>query len=86
MRIFDSGSVPMRTYLHLSYALSMTMLALIARQTVDVVYGHADSLNLLSKEFLISLAAGTLLVSAMLYLHLPKMINRCFTIGRHFGL
>ena len=38
MRIFDSGSVLMRTYLHLSYALSMTMLALIARQTVDVVY------------------------------------------------
>ena len=50
MRIFDSGSVLMRTYLHLSYALSMTMLALIARQTVDVVYGYADSLNLLSSS------------------------------------
>jgi hypothetical protein len=84
MRIFDSGNVLMRAYLHLSYAL--TVLALIARQTVDVVYGHADSLNFLSKEFLISLAAGTVLVSAMLYLHLPKMINRCFTIGRHIGL
>jgi flagellar biosynthesis protein FliR len=86
MRVFDSGSVPMRAYLHLSYALAMATVTLIARQTVDVAYGHADSLNLLSKEFLISLAAGTLLVSAMLYLHLPKMINRCFTIGRHFGL
>ena len=86
MKIFDSGNVLMRTYLHLSYAMAMVVLTLIARQAVDVAYGHADSLNLLSKEFLTSLVVGTLLVSLMLYLHLPKMINRCFTIGRHFGL
>jgi hypothetical protein len=86
VKIFDSGNVLMRAYLHLSYAMSMVVVTLIAQRTVDVAYGHADSLNLLSKEFLVSLVVGTLLVSLILYLHLPKMINRCFTIGRHFGL
>jgi hypothetical protein len=76
----------MRAYLHFSYALSIVVLALLTRQLVDVVFGKAQNLDLSSKEFLVSLVAGTILVSGMLYLHLPKMINRCYTIGRHFGL
>ena len=86
MKIFDSGSVVVRAYLHLSYALAMVVVSLVTRQAVDMVYGNAQSLNLTSKEFLLSLAIGTIVVAGMLYLHLPKMINRCFTIGRHFGL
>jgi hypothetical protein len=86
MRMFDSGQPLMRAYLHLSYAMSMVVLSLLSRQFVEIAFGHADGLNLLSKEFLISLVVGTLLVSVLLYLHLPKMINRCFTIDRQFGL
>jgi hypothetical protein len=86
MRFFDSGQPLVRGYLHLSYAFSMVVVALLSRQFVDMLFGKAQAMDLLSKEFLVSLVLGTLLVSGILYLHLPKMINRCFTIGRHFGL
>jgi hypothetical protein len=86
MRMFDSRQPLMRAYLHMSYAMSMVVMTLLIRQLVDIGFGHAQTLNLLTKEFLISLVVATLLVSVLLYLHLPKMINRCFTIGRQFGL
>jgi hypothetical protein len=86
VKTFDSKNTLIRVYLHLSYALSMVVLALLSKQIVDLVFGKAQALDFSSKEFFASLALGTLLVSGVLYLHLPKMINRCFTIGRHFGL
>jgi hypothetical protein len=84
--MFDSRQPLMRAYLHLSYAMSIVAMTLLIRQLVDIAFGHAQALNLLTKEFLISLVVATLLVAVLLYLHLPKMINRCFTIGRQFGL
>jgi hypothetical protein len=86
MKLFDSNHPLVRAYLHLSYALSVVLLSLLSKEFVDMLFGKTPASDLLSKEFLASLAIGTLLVAGMLYLHLPKMINRCFTIGRHFGL
>ncbi len=87
MKVFDRDDRYMKLYLHFSYSFSMAFIVLITREVVPLVLGHASTpLQFLTPEFLISLAVGTALIALMLYLHLPNMINRCFNIGRRFGL
>ncbi len=86
--VFDTPSAGIRAYLHLSYGFTFAFVTLLVREIVRMLYDgvalHLD--DLLTPINLISLLVATLAACAMLYLHLPKMIVRCFTIGRKFGL
>jgi hypothetical protein len=85
MRIFDSSNIFMKLYLHFSYSLSMAILVLMSdRFLSDGEVGNLSTM--FDGKFFLSLLVGTSLVALILYLHLPKMINRCFNIGRKFGL
>ncbi len=86
MKMFDNKSSLMRAYLHFSYAFAMTVVVLLLQQLVCLALGEAKILDMSSLPFLSSLGVGTVALSGMLYLHLPKMIDRCYTIGRKFGL
>jgi hypothetical protein len=87
MNLFDHGHWLMKGYLHFSYSFAMALVVLLAREFMPLALGHSTSpINLTSSDFLISLGVGTAIIALMLYLHLPKMINRCFNIGRQFGL
>lgn len=86
MKLFDSPSMPVRAYLHVSYALSMAFVVLAIQNIVAVALGHSSSLDFRSADFWLSLLIGTVVIALMLFLHLPKMIDRCFNIGRKFGL
>ena len=86
MKLFESQNPAVRIYLHLSYALSMALMTLVIREFVSMRIDAADISQSINPVNLISLLVATAVISLMLYLHLPKMINRCYTIGRHFGL
>lgn len=85
MKLFDSPSLIVRSYLHLSYALSMVFIILYINSAV-IAFHHGTAFDFFSMDFLLSLLIGTVMIALMLYLHLPKMIDRCFNIGRKFGL
>ena len=85
MRLFDSQNKLIRGYLHLSYAMAFAVVTLIVNQGVEFAQGRIQTIDL-DRTFWMSLGISTTVIMLMLYLHLPKMINRCFTIGRHFGL
>jgi hypothetical protein len=89
VKLFDSANPLIRLYLHVSYSLSIAFVVLMSDRIVDVIIGGKtpDSfLDLFDGKFILSLAIGASVVALMLYLHLPKMIDRCFNIGRKFGL
>jgi hypothetical protein len=85
MRLFDSSNKLIRAYLHLSYAFSFAFITLLVNQSVQIALGRMQTFDV-GLATLVSLAISTAYIAVALYLHLPKMINRCFTIGRHFGL
>jgi hypothetical protein len=86
--VFDTPSIGIRAYLHFSYGFTFAFVTLVIREIVRMLYdGVALTFSdLLTPVNLISLLIATLAACATLYLHLPKMIVRCFTIGRKFGL
>jgi hypothetical protein len=88
VKLFDSRNPVVRAFLHVSYAFAITLLVLMVREMVHNggMPVRASIRRLLAPDDLLSLGIGTLLVALLLYLHLPKMIDRCFTIGRKFGL
>jgi hypothetical protein len=86
--VFDTPSTAMRIYLHLSYGFSLAFVTLMIHEIVSVVYKNVtiSIFDFLTPVNFITLFIATLVTCASLYLHLPKMIVRCFTIGKKFGL
>jgi hypothetical protein len=93
MKPFDSGHWAVRAYLHLSYALSLAFVTLAIQYIIAALSDPAAQSDLRgafrafgTPQGVATLAVSTAVIALMLYLHLPKMIVRCFTIGRKFGL
>jgi hypothetical protein len=88
MKIFDSSNRVMKFYLHFAYISAITLIVLMSENMIGIFRGETLNPlpNIYDNKFLPSFALGTLLVALTLYLHLPKMIERCFNIGRKFGL
>ena len=86
VKLFESGNTLVRLYLHVSYAFAMTLVVLAVRELLPVFVSHAPMPDFFRPDLLLTALLATAILSLMLYLHLPKMIRRCFTIGRDFGL